>query len=63
MSDRVNVLFNELEQKYDYIIVDTAPVGIVTDTLLISRFADTVITGSSTSITKKNVKCSSRLTK
>ena len=29
-----------LKQKYDYIILDTAPVGLVTDTLQIARFAN-----------------------
>jgi len=43
MADRVELLFNELSHRYDYIVVDTAPVGIVTDTLLISKFADSVI--------------------
>ncbi len=43
MSDRVVQLFNEVGQMYDYIVVDTAPVGIVTDTLLISKYADTVL--------------------
>jgi len=40
MSDRVDELFEEVKNKYDYIIVDTAAVGLVTDTLLISKYAD-----------------------
>lgn len=40
MSDRIKTIFKSVEKKYDYIIVDTAAVGIVTDTLLISDFAD-----------------------
>ena len=40
MSDRVEELFNYFENKYDYIIVDTSAVGLVSDTLLISKFAD-----------------------
>merc|ERR1711965_1033263 len=43
MSEKIEHLFRELKTKYDYIIVDTAPVGIVSDTLLISKFADTVV--------------------
>ena len=43
MSDKVDSLFNEVKKMYDYIIVDTAPVGIVSDTLLISKYADTVV--------------------
>lgn len=40
MSDRVKFLFENVIEDYDYIIVDTAAVGLVTDTLLISKFAD-----------------------
>ncbi|MCK7591044.1 polysaccharide biosynthesis tyrosine autokinase [Subsaxibacter sp. CAU 1640] len=40
MSDRVKYLFEHVKKDYDYIIVDTAAVGLVTDTLLISKFAD-----------------------
>ncbi|MEJ8764169.1 tyrosine protein kinase, partial [Phocaeicola sp. HCN-40430] len=29
-----------LKERYDYIILDTAPIGIVTDSLIISRVAD-----------------------
>ena len=40
MSERVAELFDFAKDKYDYIIVDTAAVGLVTDTLLISDHAD-----------------------
>lgn len=43
MNDRVKEMFTYLEQNYDYIVVDTAPVSLVTDTLLISQFADLTI--------------------
>ena len=33
-------IFELLKQEYDYIILDTAPVGLVTDTLQIGKFAD-----------------------
>lgn len=32
-----------LREKYDYIILDTAPVGLVADTLIISRVADATV--------------------
>ena len=32
-----------LKKKYDYVILDTAPVGLVTDTLLIGRHADMTV--------------------
>lgn len=40
MSKRVDTLFNDVKSQYDYIIVDTAPVNLVTDTLLIAKYAD-----------------------
>ncbi|WP_298899284.1 polysaccharide biosynthesis tyrosine autokinase [uncultured Psychroserpens sp.] len=43
MSDRIKYLFENVKEQYDYIIVDTAAVGLVTDTLLISDHADIFI--------------------
>lgn len=43
MSKRMNDLFSLVETEYDYIIVDTAAVGLVTDTMLISSHADLFI--------------------
>ena len=43
MSRKVDQLFAELKKEYDYIIVDTAPVSLVTDTLLIAKNADTFV--------------------
>ena len=43
MSNRVAELFAIVKEQYDYIIVDTAPVGMVTDTLLLSKYADAFI--------------------
>ena len=43
MSDKVQELFDYFEGKYDYIIVDGSAVGLVSDTLLISKFADMFI--------------------
>ena len=40
LTDRVGALFNAVKKDYDYIIVDTAPVNLVTDTLLIAKYAD-----------------------
>lgn len=36
-------IFAVLRKEYDYIIVDTAPVGLVTDTLMIARVADLTV--------------------
>ena len=36
-------MFAELRKRYDYIVVDTAPVGLVSDTLTLSRIGDATI--------------------
>tara|TARA_R110002073_G_scaffold322276_2_gene498844 strand:+ start:27526 stop:29901 length:2376 start_codon:yes stop_codon:yes gene_type:complete len=40
MTKRVENLFTIVKQEYDIVIVDTAPVNLVTDTLLIGKHAD-----------------------
>jgi tyrosine-protein kinase Etk/Wzc len=39
MSDRMEPLFDKVSDQYDFVIVDTAPSMLVTDTLLFSHFA------------------------
>ena len=39
MSDRMKDLIREASEQYDYVVVDTAPLMVVTDTLLISAYA------------------------
>ena len=36
-------IFATLRKEYDYIVVDTAPVGLVTDTIMIARVADVTV--------------------
>ncbi|WP_264553800.1 GumC family protein [Flavobacterium sp. N2038] len=43
MSNKVEELFAELKKEYDYIIVDTSPISLVTDTLIIAKNADTFV--------------------
>lgn len=39
-SDKCNELFDELKQRYDYIIIDTPPLGLVTDAFLLMKYSD-----------------------
>lgn len=39
----LDTVFEYLRQHYDYILIDTAPVGLVTDTLQIGRVADACV--------------------
>lgn len=42
-SKTTATLFEELKKQYDYIVIDTSPVGMVTDALLLTPFATTNI--------------------
>lgn len=42
-TTRLDDLFAELRKRYDYIIVDTAPIAMVSDTYLLDRIADMTI--------------------
>lgn len=39
-SPRLGKLFTELKERFDYVLVDSPPVGLVTDSQLIAPFAD-----------------------
>lgn len=43
ISDKVDELFRQLREMYDYVIVDTAPIGMVSDTFSLNRLADATI--------------------
>lgn len=43
MSDRMEQLFKKLRQEYDYIIVDTSPIGMISDTFLFTHLSDVQI--------------------
>ena len=42
-NGRLEKLINEAKKEYDYIIIDTAPTLLVTDTLVISQLVDTTL--------------------
>lgn len=42
-SDRLELLFAELRNRYDCVIIDSAPVALVSDTFLLNRVADMTI--------------------
>ncbi len=39
-SERTNEMFELLKKEFDYIIIDTPPIGIVSDALLLERYVD-----------------------
>ncbi|WP_276166297.1 GumC family protein [Zobellia alginiliquefaciens] len=54
MSGRIKELFTQVSETYDYVIVDTAPLMVVTDTLLISEYADLLLYVTRAGVTETN---------
>lgn len=51
-SDKVDKLFATLREMYDYVIVDTAPVGMVADTFTLNRIADATVYVTRVNVTR-----------
>lgn len=47
-------MINMLKERYDYVILDTAPIGMVTDTAIIGRVADLCVYACRADYTPKN---------
>lgn len=43
MNPKIGIMFEQIKKMFDYIIVDTVPVGIVADTLLVANYADAFV--------------------
>jgi len=54
-NGRFEVLLEELKKKYDYIVVDSAPLMLVTDTLLIAEAADVTVYVSRSQYTERDL--------
>ena len=54
-SEKCNEFFDLLKEKYDYIIIDTPPLGLVTDAFLLMRFADVKLFIVRQGVTNKNI--------
>jgi capsular exopolysaccharide synthesis family protein len=55
LNNRFGTLIGEVSEAYDYVIVDTAPTMQVTDTLLISQYADVTVFVSRAEYTQKRL--------
>lgn len=55
MGDRFKNLIEEVAPKYDYVIIDSAPLMVVTDTLLISPYANHTIYVTRAHVTETKV--------
>lgn len=54
-SDKCEEFFKLLKERYDYIIIDTPPLGLVTDAFLLMRFADAKLFIVRQGVTNKNI--------
>lgn len=54
-NGRFKALVEEAKEYYDYVIVDTAPTVLVTDTMLISQLADVTVYISRANFTEKKI--------
>lgn len=54
-SDKCAELFEELKKRYDYIIIDTPPLGLVTDAFLLMRHTDVNLFIVRQDVTNKNI--------
>ena len=43
LSDKVASLFERLKDRYDYIIVDSAPAGMVSDAFLLNQYSEVTL--------------------
>ncbi|QXP55233.1 polysaccharide biosynthesis tyrosine autokinase [Cellulophaga sp. HaHa_2_95] len=55
MSDRIEGLLQEMSSLYDYVIVDTAPLMVVSDTLIISEYANHILYVTRAGVTENSV--------
>jgi capsular exopolysaccharide synthesis family protein len=54
MSDTFKELLNELKQEFDYIVLDTPPIGLVADGLDLMPYADVVLYMVRQRVSRKN---------
>ena len=55
--DTLEKAIEQLKSRYDYVLLDTAPIGMVTDTAIISRVADMCVYVCRADVTPKAAFC------
>ena len=53
LSDRMEELITKLKEEYDYIIIDTPPIGLVSDALLLRQYVSNILVVIRQKYTKK----------
>lgn len=54
LNNRIDKLINELKQRYDFVIIDSAPIGLVSDTFSLGKFSNVVLYVTRANYTKKS---------
>jgi len=54
MNDRMDTLFQFLKKEFDYVILDSPPLGLITDAMLLSEYANAVIYVVRQNVTRKH---------
>lgn len=54
MSQRMENLMEQLRSEFDYIIIDSAPIGVISDTFLLTRYSDIQLYVTRASYTSKH---------
>jgi Mrp family chromosome partitioning ATPase len=54
LGDRIETLINALKERYDYVILDSAPIGLVSDTFSLTKFTEVTLYVSRANYTKLN---------
>jgi len=55
LSENMSLMIKELQNKYDYIILDTPPIGLVSDAMELAPYCDAVLYIVRQNITKKSM--------
>ena len=53
LSEKMETLLEELTQKYDYVLIDTPPLGLVSDALLLRKYVDNIFIVVRQNMTRK----------
>ncbi len=54
LNSRLDQLINELKARYDYVIIDSAPIGLVSDSFSLTKYSDVTLYVSRAKYTKKS---------
>lgn len=53
LSNRIDQLIEELKQRYDYVVIDSAPIGLVSDTMSLTKYTDVTLYVTRANYTKR----------